>query len=48
MVPDVESQGEEDVVPNVHLHLGVLPRVDGHHVAVDHRDGAPGGGGDEV
>lgn len=43
MVPDVEAEREEYVVPDEHLHLGVLARVDGHDVAVDDGDGAPRG-----
>ena len=30
----VKAQAEEDVVPDEHLHLGLLPRVDGHHVSL--------------
>lgn len=34
VVPHVEAQAEEDVVPDEHLHAGLLTWVDGHHVAV--------------
>ena len=30
MVLDVEAETEEDVVPDEHLHLRLLSRVDGH------------------
>lgn len=35
MVLHVKADGEEDVVPDEHLHLGLLAKVDGHHVPVD-------------
>ncbi len=48
MVADIEPEGEEDVVPDEHLHLCVLPGVDGHDVAVDDGHRPAGGGGHEV
>ena len=32
MVLDVEAETEEDIVPDEHLHLGLLAGVDGDHV----------------
>ena len=37
---DVESEREEDVIPDVHLHTGIFSGIDGHHVSVDHGHGA--------
>ena len=48
VVAHVEAQAEEDVVPDEHLHARLLARVDGHHVAIDYRHGAPGGGRGKV
>ena len=48
VVAHVEAQAEEDVVPDEHLHAGLLAGVDGHHVAVDDGHGAAGGGRREV
>lgn len=48
VVTDVEAQGEEDVVPDKHLHTCLLARVDGHHVAVNHRHGTASGSSRKV
>ena len=44
-----EDKGEEENEGEYEdLHLGLLPGVDGHHVAVDDSHGAAGGRRDEV
>lgn len=43
MVAYIKAEGEEYIVPDEHLHLGLFARVDGHHVAVHHRHGAARG-----
>lgn len=48
MVAHIKAEGEEDVVPDEHLHLGLLAGVDGHDVAVDDGHGAARGGRHEV
>ena len=48
MIPHVEPEREEDVVPDEHLHLGVFPRVDGHHIAIDDGHSSAGGRRHEV
>ena len=48
MILDIETEAEEDVVPQEHLHLGVLSGVNRHDVTVDNRHGATGRRDDEV
>lgn len=48
VVPYVEAQAEEDVVPDEHLHACFLSGVDGHYVAVDDCHGASCGSCCEV
>lgn len=37
MVLDVESEREEDVIPDVHVGLRVIGRIDGHNISLDDR-----------
>lgn len=43
VIPHIEAQAEEDVVPDEHLHAGFLTRIDGHDVAVYDCHGATSG-----
>lgn len=48
VVPHIEAQAKEDVVPDEHLHACFLTGVDGHYVAIDDRHGASSGSGCKV
>jgi hypothetical protein len=32
VILDIKAQAEEDVVPDEHLHLGLLPGINCHHI----------------
>ena len=35
VVTNIETQAEKDVIPNEHLHLWILSRIDSHHVSIN-------------
>ena len=44
VVTDVEPKAEKDVIPNEHLHLWILSRIDSHHVSIDDGNRSPSRG----
>lgn len=48
MITDVETQREENVIPDKHLHPRLLARVDGHDVPINYGLGSTGSSSDEI
>lgn len=43
VIPHIEAQAKEDVVPDEHLHARLLAGIDGHNVSIDDCHGASSG-----